>query len=125
MEKIYLSEQACIEAHIEQYYADKLRPQLDIELLWNQIIDYADISQERGGEGNSGEFHDESEAKKIEQEFKLVEIKLITRFAKVTGWVPIYIKEEKQIWIGKGGVKSHGSWINGYWIMTKSPALID
>lgn len=60
----------------------------NITNLWHSIVDYADKSNECGAEGNSGEFSDEREQKRLEKELGEVQAKLIANFKDFTGFEP-------------------------------------
>lgn len=61
------------------------------KLLWTSIlislITYGDVQQE----GNSGEFHDEKEYKKLQSKWKDCFETLRTDFEKTTGWSPVAV----------------------------------
>lgn len=85
--------------------------------LWNSIIDYGDANMELGSEGNSGEFHDESEYKALQKDFKLKRLKLINNFSKLTGWMPLFVSYNSTSYVlyknENGGEAS--TWYEGAW----------
>jgi hypothetical protein len=64
----------------------------DAENLWNAIIDFAGATGEMCGEGNSGEFHDENDARAIQRELNTAEFILISIFSNNTGWLPTFFE---------------------------------
>lgn len=83
----------------------------NISTLWYSITDYSDTSHKLGSQGNSGEFHDDSEEQRISDELGVVQAKLIENFKEVTGFKPeLHIlkydngtwKQDMPIWILKG-----------------------
>ncbi len=60
--------------------------------LFRSIIEFAECSNALGGEGNSGEFHDESEARKLAMEAKKSKENLIETFYEATGFFPIEVE---------------------------------
>lgn len=63
------------------------------DLLWVSILEYAECTEGRGAEGNSGEFHDEKEWNILckEADDSLSNLKKV--FAETTGWMPEYKKQ--------------------------------
>jgi len=72
-----------------------------IKLFWGAIENHSDKSNELGGEGNSGEFHDAKEEKRLIRELKEAEERLVSVFAEYTGWKPVKIEftryEDQQV----------------------------
>lgn len=62
----------------------------DATNLWNSIIGYGACQEFLGSEGNSGEFHDAKEFKKLERELEDATTVLREKFSEVTGWLPVY-----------------------------------
>jgi hypothetical protein len=89
-------------------------------VFWYTIIDYANAVGDICGEGNSGEFHDESEAFSFEHKGAHALKVLAIEFAKNTGWKPVWVKvEEEKQWVAdkKIGVDTYSGkeWFDGYW----------
>lgn len=87
----------------------------DVKTLWTNIIDYADASNERGAEGNSGEFSNEKEQERLEKLLAEKEQILIENFGKATGYEPVFVRNTiypVYIKIGKHtcGEYYHGAW---------------
>lgn len=57
--------------------------------LWGAIIEYGEAEYEIGGEGNSGEFHDRAEQKKLERLYKEKMQALCRIFSETTRWTPV------------------------------------
>jgi len=54
--------------------------------LWSVIHNYAKATAELEGEGNSGEFHDAKEAKKLAETLANAESCLTSKFLEITGY---------------------------------------
>lgn len=57
--------------------------------LWKQILAFKTASEEVGGEGNSGEFYDEQEEKRVIEEFEKAFFNIREAFIAATGYIPI------------------------------------
>lgn len=60
----------------------------ELEKLWSTIMAFVIAAQELGAEGNSGEFHDPNNYRKIRKELKEAECALLQEFVALTGWLP-------------------------------------
>ncbi len=89
---------------------------LHIRNLWASIINYADAANELGAEGNSGEFHNSEEEKRLVKEWENSLDKLIIEFSKNTGYVPVYL-EIKEYFYFKN---NNGAYIHGIWTYKKN-----
>jgi hypothetical protein len=92
----------------------------EVITLWYAIMEYGDSQAEIGGEGNSGEFHDEKEAQSLESKGKHILGGLIKQFSINTGWKPVWIKvEDMRQWVKdtKIGVDTYSGKesFDGFW----------
>lgn len=62
----------------------------DALLLWNSVLYFADGIGELYAEGNSGEFHDDEEEKRLFAEMEQSLTNLMGEFERTTGWMPVY-----------------------------------
>lgn len=112
---------------IEEYTAEfcegfnPLLPQ-NMYDLWHSIMNHSEASAELAGEGNSGEFHDENEEKKLKKQRDDAEVALIDKFAAVTGYRPVFVKNPHPNIIvkNKDGVP-YSTYYIGAWDFKKEP----
>ena len=72
-------------------------PPPEYSQLWDGIIAYSDALAELAAEGNSGEFHEEAEAKKLEKVMLAARTELCDAFAEATEWMP-HLDESTEKW---------------------------
>jgi len=89
--KVYSSE-----TEILQEIFDTINPNVpkSILYLWEAIRNYGLAQYDMGGEGNSGEFHDDREEQRLMKNLEIEEKNLIEKFSEVTGYLPVKLKFE-------------------------------
>lgn len=65
--------------------------------LWDAICEYADARYATGNEGNSGEFHDDKEFRRLARVEQTAENSLVDAFIAATGWEPV-LDESTREW---------------------------
>jgi hypothetical protein len=107
---------------MKEYFSEinsKYNPTIPAHIIdfWCAIQNFADCSRELGGEGNSGEFHNEKEEIKLGKELVASEKLLIEEFAKSTGYRPKYKTINEYIKVKYPNSDKHGQvYINGFYI---------
>lgn len=87
--------------------------------LWNSIIEFANASMELGGQGNSGEFHDDKEEKSLSEILNNKEQTLINNFSKFTGYTPFFVQNKIYPVYIKCGKQIIGNDYSGAWDFEK------
>jgi hypothetical protein len=92
-----------------------------IKNLWDSIIEYSEASNELGGEGNSGEFHDSREEEKLRKIFKEKQDILVKNFADLTGYRPVWVPGKEELITVLVDKKNNfgGEWYIGAWDFEK------
>jgi len=95
----------------------------DIKISWGIIQIYADCCAEVTGQGNSGEFHNEKDAKEAENALNKAEENIINWFASKFGWKPMIAEQSYHFFrLQKNGDK-FGTYISEFWKFEKLPKL--
>jgi hypothetical protein len=122
--KTYPSFEACVAEHMLEFYANKSIPPDDVKLFWNKIDECIEAYGDLMSEGNSGEFHNEAESKRIEKQFKKSQEELVSIFELQTGWKPVFIDINKNIYIEIEPGKKQGAFVTGYWAFIKKKITV-
>ena len=109
---------ACIDEFAREFTSGFAEVPTEVKSLWDSIVEYGDAVGEHYGEGNSGEFSDEREQKRIEKVLDEKTELLIENFGKFTGYRPVFVMNKIYPIYIKNGKNIYGTNYQGAWDFT-------
>lgn len=91
----------------------------EIKISWSLIEQYANCCADVAGEGNSGEFHNEMDAKNAQKALEVSQINIINWFACKFGWKPVIAERCYNFYRIQKDKTMYGTYIMDFWKFEK------